>query len=115
MIFEGRIVYCKTAIEAEQAALDLYDKIKARKQNEDQISCGFDIEWRPTFRQGAFIKVENLVTFWLLSWFDVPWNVLISMQTICLEISTQFVHGSIVLWTNYIYTRYAVIASYCCL
>ncbi|ONK70924.1 uncharacterized protein A4U43_C04F2920 [Asparagus officinalis] len=52
MNFGGRIVYCRTFVEAEQAAVELFDKIKARKRNEGRISVGFDIEWRPTFRQG---------------------------------------------------------------
>lgn len=45
-------MYCRTPVEAEHAAMELFDKIKARKQNEDRISLGFDIEWKPTFKPG---------------------------------------------------------------
>ncbi|XP_072956067.1 3'-5' exonuclease isoform X1 [Typha angustifolia] len=51
MKFMGRIVYSKTASEVEQATKEILDKIKALKSFE-QVSLGFDIEWKPVFRRG---------------------------------------------------------------
>lgn len=52
MNFGGRIVYCRTANEVELAAQEILNKINARKNNEGVIALGFDIEWKPIYRQG---------------------------------------------------------------
>ncbi|KAJ3679971.1 hypothetical protein LUZ60_016249 [Juncus effusus] len=51
--FGGETIYCKTALEAEKASEELFDKINAKKGfNSHQIALGFDIEWKPTFKRG---------------------------------------------------------------
>ncbi|XP_010918869.1 3'-5' exonuclease isoform X1 [Elaeis guineensis] len=53
MIFRGQIMYSRTASEVELATKEILDKIDAMKHNSDQVSLGFDIEWRPVFKRGA--------------------------------------------------------------
>lgn len=52
MNFSGRIIYSRTYHEVEKAAKELLEIIEAKKQSMDNISLGFDIEWRPTFKRG---------------------------------------------------------------
>ncbi|KAG1354824.1 Werner Syndrome-like exonuclease [Cocos nucifera] len=53
MTFRGQIMYSRTAPEVELATMEILDKINAMKHNCDQVSLGFDIEWRPVFKRGA--------------------------------------------------------------
>lgn len=55
MKFGGRIDYCRTANEVERGSMELLDKIKG-KNGLGQVSLGFDIEWRPSFRRGLFAR-----------------------------------------------------------
>ncbi|KAJ0967212.1 hypothetical protein J5N97_024129 [Dioscorea zingiberensis] len=50
--FGGHIVYSRTVPEVEQAAMELLHKIKAKENNMEPVSLGFDIEWKPVFRRG---------------------------------------------------------------
>ncbi|XP_010274075.1 PREDICTED: Werner Syndrome-like exonuclease isoform X1 [Nelumbo nucifera] len=50
--FGGEIVYSRTFHEVEKATMDLLKILDAKKKSMDQITLGFDIEWRPTFRRG---------------------------------------------------------------
>lgn len=52
MKFGGRIVYSKTVSEVEKAAKELLEIIEVKKIYMEQVSLGFDIEWKPTFRKG---------------------------------------------------------------
>ncbi|XP_008807960.1 Werner Syndrome-like exonuclease [Phoenix dactylifera] len=52
MVFQGQIIYSRTAPEVELAAKEILDKINSMKDNSDQVSLGFDIEWRPLFKRG---------------------------------------------------------------
>ncbi|KAI3934328.1 hypothetical protein MKW92_016826 [Papaver armeniacum] len=53
MKFPGRIVYSKTVSEVEKAAKELLEIIEVNKIYMEQVSLGFDIEWKPTFRKGG--------------------------------------------------------------
>ncbi|XP_026387793.1 Werner Syndrome-like exonuclease isoform X1 [Papaver somniferum] len=53
MKFGGRIVYSKTVSEVEKAAKELLEIIEVKKIYMEQVSLGFDIEWKPTFRKGG--------------------------------------------------------------
>ncbi|KAI3850602.1 hypothetical protein MKX03_011421 [Papaver bracteatum] len=53
MKFQGRIVYSKTVSEVEKAAKELLEIIEVKKIYMEQVSLGFDIEWKPTFRKGG--------------------------------------------------------------
>ena len=50
--FGGRIVYSRTASEVDRASRELAKKINSMRKGMDQITIGFDIEWKPTFRRG---------------------------------------------------------------
>ncbi|PKI62777.1 hypothetical protein CRG98_016836 [Punica granatum] len=56
MAFGGRILYSRTTVEVEKSAAELLKKINALKRLTDQVTIGFDIEWRPTFRRGAPLR-----------------------------------------------------------
>ncbi|KAK8935751.1 Werner Syndrome-like exonuclease [Platanthera zijinensis] len=50
--FGGRIVYSRTSAEAERATAEIFHKIEQLKHEADEeISFGFDMEWRPTFKK----------------------------------------------------------------
>lgn len=66
--FVGRILYSRTALEAEKAAAKLLQILQAKKKQRGQVAIGFDIEWRPTFRKGWF---SNFPWFSPLS----VWNI----------------------------------------
>ncbi|XP_022947132.1 Werner Syndrome-like exonuclease [Cucurbita moschata] len=51
--FGGRIVYSRTASEVDRASRELAKKINSMRKGMDQITIGFDIEWKPTFRRGV--------------------------------------------------------------
>ncbi|KAK8935758.1 Werner Syndrome-like exonuclease [Platanthera zijinensis] len=53
--FDGRTVYSRTLTEVERSTIEILDKIEHLKHNADEISLGFDIEWRPVFRAGQTI------------------------------------------------------------
>lgn len=53
MNFSGHIIYSRTYHEVEKAAKEQLEIIEAKKQSMDNISLGFDIEWRPTFKRGG--------------------------------------------------------------
>lgn len=50
--FDGRTVYSRTLVEVERSTIEIFDKIEHLKHNADEISLGFDIEWRPFFKTG---------------------------------------------------------------
>lgn len=54
MKFGGQIIYSRTPVEVEKAAMKLLKTIEARKKEVGQIAVGFDIEWRPIFKRGWF-------------------------------------------------------------
>lgn len=50
--FGGRTVYCRTSAEVEQATKEILEKIEQLKHNTNEISLGFDLEWKPVFIKG---------------------------------------------------------------
>ncbi|GLT61001.1 hypothetical protein SLA2020_337370 [Shorea laevis] len=50
--FGGRILYSRTTKDVEKAATELLQCLKAKKNEAAQVSVGFDIEWKPSFRRG---------------------------------------------------------------
>ncbi|PKA46221.1 Werner Syndrome-like exonuclease [Apostasia shenzhenica] len=52
LTFGGRIVYCRTSSEVEQATMEISDRTLQLKHSADEISLGFDIEWKPIFTRG---------------------------------------------------------------
>nr|GME07956.1 Werner Syndrome-like exonuclease isoform X1 [Ipomoea batatas]GME12244.1 Werner Syndrome-like exonuclease isoform X1 [Ipomoea batatas] len=53
LAFRGRVVYSRTAVEAEKSAAELLNFIETRKRAEGVVALGFDIEWKPTFKRGV--------------------------------------------------------------
>ncbi|KAF5733156.1 Werner Syndrome-like exonuclease [Tripterygium wilfordii] len=53
MRFGGQILYSRTEIEAEKAAVELLRSLEAKKKEAGCVTVGFDIEWRPSFRKGV--------------------------------------------------------------
>nr|AHW98474.1 3'-5' exonuclease [Oryza brachyantha] len=51
VMFNGKIVYCRTLSEVEKATRDILRKIETIKAS-GQVSLGFDLEWRPFPRRG---------------------------------------------------------------
>ncbi|KAJ0034602.1 hypothetical protein Pint_25510 [Pistacia integerrima] len=51
--FGGQILYSRTSVEVEKAAVELLQVLEAKKKETDQVAIGFDIEWRPSFRRGV--------------------------------------------------------------
>uniref|UniRef100_A0A0E0KMD8 3'-5' exonuclease n=1 Tax=Oryza punctata TaxID=4537 RepID=A0A0E0KMD8_ORYPU len=51
VMFNGKIVYCRTPSEVEKATRDILCKIETMKAS-GQVSLGFDLEWRPFPRRG---------------------------------------------------------------
>ncbi|KAH0463113.1 hypothetical protein IEQ34_007695 [Dendrobium chrysotoxum] len=51
--FGGRTVYSKTSAEVEQTTKEILDKIEQLKHDANEISLGFDLEWRPIFSKGT--------------------------------------------------------------
>ncbi|KAK4768531.1 hypothetical protein SAY87_003672 [Trapa incisa] len=52
MRFGGQILYRRSSIEVEKAAIEILKNIHTMKRLTGQGAIGFDIEWRPTFRRG---------------------------------------------------------------
>ncbi|GKV28652.1 hypothetical protein SLEP1_g37673 [Rubroshorea leprosula] len=50
--FGGSILYSRTTKDVEKAATELLQCLKAKKNEAGQVSVGFDIEWKPSFRRG---------------------------------------------------------------
>ncbi|XP_020590949.1 Werner Syndrome-like exonuclease [Phalaenopsis equestris] len=50
--FGGRVVYSRTSSEVEQSTKEILDKIEHSRHNADEISLGFDLEWKPNFIKG---------------------------------------------------------------
>ncbi|KAK8955194.1 Werner Syndrome-like exonuclease [Platanthera guangdongensis] len=55
--FGGRIVYSRTSAEVGRATAEIFHKIEQLKHEADEeISFGFDMEWRPTFKKGHTLR-----------------------------------------------------------
>lgn len=52
MNFGGRIVYCRTVQEVEEATLQILNLLEVKKQELGRVILGVDIEWKPSFGQG---------------------------------------------------------------
>ncbi|KAH7573003.1 hypothetical protein ACOSP7_006404 [Xanthoceras sorbifolium] len=53
MRFGGQILYSRTSMEVEKAAVELLQILKAKKRENCQVAIGVDIEWKPTFKRGV--------------------------------------------------------------
>ncbi|GAV82112.1 DNA_pol_A_exo1 domain-containing protein [Cephalotus follicularis] len=53
MRFGGQIFYGRTAIEVDKAAGDLLQILEAKRREIGQVTVGFDIEWRASFKRGV--------------------------------------------------------------
>ncbi|KGN56711.1 Werner Syndrome-like exonuclease isoform X1 [Cucumis sativus] len=51
--YGGRIIYSRTVSEVDRASRELAKKINSTRKAMDQITIGFDIEWRPSFKRGV--------------------------------------------------------------
>lgn len=54
MRFGGQILYSRTSVEVEKAAMELLQVLETQKRETGQVVIGFDIEWKPTFKRGNF-------------------------------------------------------------
>ncbi|KAJ8449666.1 hypothetical protein Cgig2_001322 [Carnegiea gigantea] len=52
MNFGGRIVYCRTVQEVEEATLQILNLLEVKKQELGRAILGVDIEWKPSFGRG---------------------------------------------------------------
>lgn len=52
MRFGGQILYSRTSTDVEKAAMELRRVLDANRSEAGQVTVGFDIEWKPTFRKG---------------------------------------------------------------
>ncbi|XP_074320635.1 3'-5' exonuclease isoform X2 [Silene latifolia] len=52
MNFGGRIVYCRTIEEVEEATLQILKLLEAKKCELGRAILGLDLEWKPSFDQG---------------------------------------------------------------
>ncbi|KAH9619068.1 hypothetical protein KSS87_005617 [Heliosperma pusillum] len=52
MNFGGRIVYCRTIEEVEEATLQILKLLEAKKRELGRAILGLDLEWKPSFDQG---------------------------------------------------------------
>ena len=59
MNFGGCIVYCRTVTEVEKGTAELLKIVDTKKKEMGRAVLGFDIEWRPSFRQGWFRNVMS--------------------------------------------------------
>ena len=50
--YGGRIIYSRTVSEVDRASRELAKKINSTRKGMEQITIGFDIEWRPSFKRG---------------------------------------------------------------
>ncbi|VFQ79261.1 unnamed protein product [Cuscuta campestris] len=53
LAFRGRVVYCRTAAEAEKSAAELLNFIETKRKAQGEVSLGLDLEWKPSFRRGV--------------------------------------------------------------
>lgn len=53
MRFGGQILYSRTSTDVEKAAMELRRVLDANRSEAGQVTVGFDIEWKPTFRKGV--------------------------------------------------------------
>lgn len=53
MKFGGQIVYSRTYIEVENAAIELLKIVSSKQKETGRVILGFDIEWKPTFTKGV--------------------------------------------------------------
>ncbi|KAL4024652.1 hypothetical protein IC575_013016 [Cucumis melo] len=51
--YGGRIIYSRTVSEVDRASRELAKKINSTRTGMEQITIGFDIEWRPSFKRGV--------------------------------------------------------------
>jgi len=56
MRFGGRILYSKTATEVDKRAMQLIKVLDTKRDESGIAFVGLDIEWRPSFRKGAFVN-----------------------------------------------------------
>ncbi|KAL9232744.1 hypothetical protein vseg_007815 [Gypsophila vaccaria] len=52
MNFGGRIVYCRTIDEVEEATLQILKLLEAKKRELGRAILGLDLEWKPSFDHG---------------------------------------------------------------
>lgn len=52
MKFGGQIVYSRTYIEVENAAIELLKIVNNKQKETGRVILGFDTEWKPTFTKG---------------------------------------------------------------
>lgn len=60
--YGGRIIYSRTVSEVDRASRELAKKINSTRKAMDQITIGFDIEWRPSFKRGQQLIRLNKLT-----------------------------------------------------
>lgn len=48
-------MYSRTSIDVERDAAGILKKIYALKKLTEQVTLGFDVEWRPTFKKGLSV------------------------------------------------------------
>nr|GMD85338.1 Werner Syndrome-like exonuclease isoform X2 [Ipomoea batatas] len=73
--FRGRVVYSRTAVEAEKSAAELLNFIETRKRAEGVVALGFDIEWKPTFKRGRYVGEMNRCYVFHIFHSGIPQNL----------------------------------------